>query len=225
MASFSNKINRLNAYYQFIHPYFPILPPASDLPCPDSPLEIDQPPEEEVHLLYRPKSPLSLAISSVLALIPHPKDTAATSAASVLRRRAYANKLAQLANAEVEDDCELFSSSVDPAQALSGGLPSVDREPFHNQTPVELESILTLLVLSVYEYAQRGNLLKMKSRASQALGIALGKSLHSLGKEEDEFTEAKRRAWWMTVCVECYDCIVSRALTVTVLLCPPMLHC
>lgn len=77
--------------------------------------------------------------------------------------------------------------------------PSINRTPFHPRTPVELESILALLVLCVYEYAQRGNLLKMRYRAGQALVMAMNMSLHALGEEHDEFAEARRRAWWMTV--------------------------
>ena len=151
-----------------------------------------------MHLLYRPKSPLSLAISAILALIPRPNDPTHSSTLSVLQRRAYANEFAKLANAAVEVDCELLASSTNPSQALLDR-PCVHREPLHPQTPVELESILALLVLSIYEYAQRGNLLKMKSRASQALGMALDRSLHSQGKEDGLiFAEARRRAWWMT---------------------------
>jgi hypothetical protein len=76
--------------------------------------------------------------------------------------------------------------------------PSIPRGRFHDHTQVELESLLALLVLSVYEYAQRGNLLKMKSRAGQALSIAMGKSLNRWMVEDGD-SEAWRRAWWMTV--------------------------
>lgn len=65
-------------------------------------------------------------------------------------------------------------------------------------TPEDLETLLALLILSVYEYSQRGNLLKMRYRAGQALALALDKSLHSC-LDNDEFSEARRRAWWMTV--------------------------
>jgi hypothetical protein len=64
--------------------------------------------------------------------------------------------------------------------------------------PEDLETLLALLILSVYEYSQRGNLLKMRYRAGQALALALDKSLHSC-MDNDEFSEARRRAWWMTV--------------------------
>lgn len=100
----------------------------------------------------------------------------------------------------VEADCELKSSSTDPSQALCGERPSINREPFHPQAPVELENLLALLILSTYEYVQRGNLLKMRYRAGQALTIALDMSLHTLREDHSEFAEARRRAWWMTVC-------------------------
>ncbi|KAH8425334.1 uncharacterized protein LDX57_003090 [Aspergillus melleus] len=129
---------------------------------------------------------------------------------SVIRRRAYAHTFAQLANASIEADCELQASSTDPSQALSGDRPTVDREPFHPRTPVELESVLALLVLSIYEYTQRGNLLKMRYRAGQALAIALDMSLHALGEEHDEFAEARRRAWWMT-----YYCVLQGSIVST----------
>jgi hypothetical protein len=150
-------------------------------------------------MMYRPRSPLSLAISAVLALIPHPSDLDPASAASILQRRTYAHSFAQLANSTIEAECDLDLSSTDPGQALSATRPFVGRERFHSQTPVDYESLLALLVLSVYEYSQRGNLLKMRYRAGQALAIALDKSLHAQ-VVNDEFAEARRRAWWMTVC-------------------------
>lgn len=194
---------RLNAYYFFIHPYFPILPPRAVAPSPDNPMEgagsYSDSPSEEPILTYKPRSPLSLALSAVLALVPHPNDMEPSSPISVVRRRAYAHTFAQLANTSIEADCELQASSTDPSQAL-GDRPTVEREPFHPRTPVELESVLALLILSIYEYTQRGNLLKMRYRAGQALAIALDMGLHALGEEHDEFAEARRRAWWMTVC-------------------------
>ncbi|GAB1196967.1 hypothetical protein APSETT444_006247 [Aspergillus pseudonomiae] len=125
-------------------------------------------------------------------------DLEPSSPASVIRRRTYAHTFSQLANSSIETDCELHASSTDPSQALSSERPLINRESFHPHAPVELESILALLVLSVYEYTQRGNLLKMRYRAGQALAIALDMSLHSLGEEYDEFAEGRRRAWWMT---------------------------
>ncbi|GCB21980.1 hypothetical protein AAWM_04865 [Aspergillus awamori] len=204
----------LDAYYVFIHNYFPILPPRVDPPAPDRPLDcagsFTDSPSEQPLLIYKPRSPLSLAISAILALVPHPNDPEPSGPASVIRRRTFAHTFAQLANAAIETDCELHASSTYPSDALTNERPLIDREPFHPQTPVELESLLALLVLSIYEYNQRGNLLKMRYRAGQALAIALDMSLHSLGEEFDEFAEARRRAWWMT-----YYCVLQGSIVST----------
>ncbi|KKK12745.1 C6 zinc finger domain protein, partial [Aspergillus ochraceoroseus] len=214
VRTYGSEHDILNAYYDFIHCYFPILPPRVAPYSMDRPLDcagsFTESPSEEPILLYRPHSPLSLALSAILALIPHPNDPEPSSHSSVIRRRTYAHSFAQLANNSIESDCELHASSTVPADALSGGRPLINREPFHPQTPVELECILALLVLSVYEYTQRGNLLKMRYRAGQALAIALDMSLHALGEEYDEFTEARRRAWWMT-----YYCVLQGSIVST----------
>ncbi|KAL4919722.1 hypothetical protein BDW62DRAFT_216648 [Aspergillus aurantiobrunneus] len=192
----------LNAYYDFVHNYFPILPPRTTPASVDSPLDAigsySESPSEEPVIVYQPRSPLSLAISAVLALIPHPNDPKPSSPSSVIRRREFAHTFTQMANASVESDCEVHASPTNPFEASPSDRTLIDREPFHPQTPVELESLLALLVLSVYEYTQRGNLLKMRYRAGQALAIALDMSLHSLGEEYDGLAEARRRAWWMT---------------------------
>ena len=59
-----------------------------------------------------------------------------------------------------------------------------------------LDPILALVMLSVYEYCQRGNVSRMRSRANQALTTAMDLSLHNLGAKA---TEAQRRTWWSTV--------------------------
>lgn len=99
----------------------------------------------------------------------------------------------------IEADGELIDSVTDPSQALNYAQPTINRPPFHPRAPVELESILALLVLSIYEYAQRGNMMKMRYRAGQAWVLAMNLGLNAHGPEQDEFTEARRRAWWMTV--------------------------
>ncbi|KAJ6099657.1 hypothetical protein N7467_001192 [Penicillium canescens] len=165
---------RLNAYYDFIHDYFPILPPRVSPPLPDEPIDNPAPyaafPPKSPAMLYVPQSPLSLAVSAILALIPHPEDPEPLSEKSVIQRRAYAHTFATLASLKAEADWD-FESSCDLSQPLPTQELSIPRGRFHDHTPVELESLLALLVLSVYEYAQRGNLLKMKSRAGQALSL------------------------------------------------------
>ncbi|KAJ5881262.1 uncharacterized protein N7473_012315 [Penicillium subrubescens] len=201
----------LNAYYDFIHSYFPILPPRASTQFQDRPLHcpVSPGPSSEPLMIYRPRSPLSLAISAILALIPHPDDPESSSAASVLQRRTYAHTFAQLANSIIETECDLELSSTDPGQALSSARPSVNRERLHPMTPEDLETLLALLILSVYEYSQRGNLLKMRYRAGQALALALDKSLHCC-TDNDEFSEARRRAWWMT-----YYCVIQGSIVST----------
>ncbi|GFF40940.1 maltose fermentation regulatory protein MAL13 [Aspergillus udagawae] len=214
VRTYGSEHDILNAYYDFIHHYFPILPPRVAPRCPDRPINsaghYSSSPSGEPLLPYKPQSPLSLAISAILALVPHPDDPEPLSPVAVLRRRTYAHTFAQLANAGVEEDCELQASSTDPSQALSNSRPRINREPFHPRTPVELESLLALLILCVYEYTQRGNLLKMRYRAGQALAIALDMSLQSLGEEHDECAEARRRAWWMT-----YYCVLQGSIVST----------
>ena len=220
---------RLNAYYDFIHDYFPILPPRVSPPLPDEPIDNPAPyaafPPKSPAMLYVPQSPLSLAVSAILALIPHPEDPEPLSEKSVIQRRAYAHTFATLASLKAEADWD-FESSCELSQPLPTQGPSIPRGRFHDHTPVELESLLALLVLSVYEYAQRGNLLKMKSRAGQALSIAMGKSLNRWMVEDGD-SEARRRAWWMTVRTP--DIIqidyMRFLISITVLLLYPMLNC
>ncbi|KAH2455749.1 hypothetical protein KXW63_003703 [Aspergillus fumigatus] len=214
VRTYGSEQDILNAYYDFIHHYFPILPPRVARRCPDRPIKsaghYSLSPSEEPLLAYKPQSPLSLAISAILALVPLPDDPEPLSPVAVIRRRTYAHTFAQLANAGVEEDCELQASSTDPSQALANNRPRINREPLHPRTPVELESLLALLILCVYEYTQRGNLLKMRYRAGQALAIALDMSLQSLGEENDECAEARRRAWWMT-----YYCMLQGSIVST----------
>jgi hypothetical protein len=115
-------------------------------------------------------------------------------------RRNVAHSFAQSALEAVEADLELLDSSSEPSRALSDGAPMIARQPFHPKVPVPLEAVLALVLLSVYEYAQRGNIRKMCNRAGQALTAAMSMSLHEM-VEDDEYAEARRRAWWITVCV------------------------
>ncbi|KAI9731489.1 MAG: hypothetical protein M1834_004609 [Cirrosporium novae-zelandiae] len=208
---YGNDRDILDAYYIFIHPYFPVLAPPLTCPPADRPLNgLDYPqrfPLNEASEL-KSSSPLSLAISAILALIPHPADQDYSKPESVQLRRAYAQSFAQYALNSIEIESEMTESNINPAKALSDGSPTgLDcRTPFHSRTPIILEPIITLCILSVYEYAQRGNLTKMRSRVAQALFVAKDMGLHSLGLEDDGFAEARRRAWWMTPpIIDVYD--------------------
>lgn len=148
---------------------------------------------------FEPSTPLSLAISASLALIPHPDDPDPTGTDSVHLRREQAQAFAQSAFESIEIESELPDSVDRPEDALSSDPNPIERAPFHERVPVETESIIALLLLSTYEYAQRGNIAKMRNRAGQALNAALNLGLHAKGDEDGYFAEANRRTWWMTV--------------------------
>jgi len=194
LRSYESDESILNAYYIFIHPYFPILPP------PQSPLKPDMPLENDLEQ-FEPSSPISLALSAVLTLIPHPNDLYPGGQEMLSLRRNRAHLFATLAMESIEIEAEVLDSSISPADALSSDPSPFARAPFCPAVPVEIESVLAYLVLSIYEYAQRGNLAKMRNRASQAYDAAIRLSLH----EDHEpglsllQSEARRRAWWMTV--------------------------
>ncbi|KMU78827.1 hypothetical protein CISG_01867 [Coccidioides immitis RMSCC 3703] len=167
----------------------------------DSPLELPSSPDmtsDNPPLVYHPKSPVTLAISAGLARVPHPADPDPSSSESILIRRAYSHRFARAALDRVEAESELTESCDSPAQALLNEQPIPKRLTVHPKHARELESILALLILSVYEYTQRGNLVKMRNRAGEAYVKALNMSLHTQGREDDIFAEARRRAWWMT---------------------------
>lgn len=145
------------------------------------------------------ESPLTLAVSAILALVPHPNVQDSGQESHVELRRRTAHCLAKRALESIESDSEMPDSAISPAQALAHGKRFVSRQPFHPKVPVELEGSIALCILSIYEYVQRGNIGKMRDRAGQALMSAMNLSLHSRGTESDQFSEAKRRTWWMTV--------------------------
>ncbi|KAK3934998.1 Sorbicillinoid biosynthetic cluster transcription factor sor3 [Diplogelasinospora grovesii] len=198
----------LEAYYVFIHPYFPILPAPSHIPL-DRPISRPQNHVDEFEAGFEPSSPISLAISAILALIPCPDDVNYLSQESVMFRRKYSHYLAQSAIEGIESEHELPDSSTSPERALQAEDEST-RLPFHAGVPQELESIIALDLLSVYEYAQRGNIKKMQRRAMQALMSAMQLFLHT-NPPDDGFAEAKRRVWWMTYICTCQGSIVSNS--------------
>ncbi|KAI1468874.1 uncharacterized protein F4812DRAFT_424975 [Daldinia caldariorum] len=196
----------LNAYYIWIHPYFPILPPPETAP------EVDQVSplfENQRGKFEEPTSAISLAISAILALIPCPQDPSPLEPDSILWRRTYSQFFAKAALESIESETERPESSISPPRALDDSDDEVFREKFHSQVPLELESIIALDLLSVYEYAQRGNLKKMRARVGAALVAAMSQMLHIDNDEEDEYSEARRRTWWMTYICVCQGSIVS----------------
>ncbi|KAI1779698.1 hypothetical protein F4818DRAFT_149655 [Hypoxylon cercidicola] len=196
----------LNAYYIWIHPYFPILPPPETVPVPDQVMPLL---ETQRDKFEEPSSAISLAISAILALIPCPQDPTPLEPESVNWRRTYSQFLAKAALESIETETERPESSVEPPKALYDSDDEVFREKFHSQVPLELESIIALDLLSVYEYAQRGNLKKMRARVGAALVSAMSLMLHTRNDVDDEYTEARRRTWWMTYICVCQGSIVS----------------
>ena len=148
---------------------------------------------------FEPSSPITLAISTILALVPCPDDKDASNSESVLYRRKTAHSFAESTLESIEFESEILDSNSSPSRALTGSSPTTRRGPFHPNVPVGIESVIALLILSIYEYAQRGNISKMRTRAGQALISAMDMALHSQGDNGGEFAEAKCRAWWMCV--------------------------
>ncbi|KAI1398327.1 hypothetical protein F4819DRAFT_468837 [Hypoxylon fuscum] len=196
----------LNAYYVWIHPYFPILPPPETVPVPDQVMPLF---ETQRDKFEEPSSAISLAISAILALIPCPQDPNPLEPDAIRWRRTYSQFLAKAALESIETETERPESSVEPPKALDDSDEDILREKFHSQVPLELESIIALDLLSVYEYAQRGNLKKMRARVGAALVAAMSLTLHTRNDVEDEYTEARRRTWWMTYMCVCQGSIVS----------------
>ncbi|KAJ6788751.1 hypothetical protein PWT90_08537 [Aphanocladium album] len=156
---------------------------------------------------FTPASSVGLAIASILALIPV-QPTSGPDLASAAARRSLSRYFARASLLQVEEDSEYISRV---AGCQSEGLEQEQpfRSPFHSHVPLELEAILALLVLSNYEHTQCGNLLKMATRAGQAVTMAKCLSLHRLGVDGDGFSEARRRTWWMTyLCANL--CSISR---------------
>lgn len=138
---------------------------------------------------FEPSSPISLAISAILALIPLPDDEDSSNSESVLYRRKNAQSFAESTMESIEIESEIMDSDSSPSRALSGTPASCRRPPFHANVPTELESVQALCIMCIYEYTQRGNLNKMRSRAGQALVLAMDISLHAQGDREDQFAE------------------------------------
>ena len=203
----------MNAYYIWIHPYFPILPAPEQIPLPDQPLALA---ENQSDGFQEPLSAISLAISAILALIPCPLDSNPSSEESIRWRRTYSQFLAKAALESVENESDRPESSVEPSKALDDSDEEITREKFRSPVPLELESIIALDLLSIYEYAQRGNLKKMRARAGAALVAAMSLRLHQRSEVEDEYTEAGRRVWWMTYICVCQGSIVSNTVNIPI---------
>ncbi|KAL4863015.1 hypothetical protein BDV12DRAFT_202490 [Aspergillus spectabilis] len=185
----------INAYYVYIHPYLPLLPPPAISQYTDNPTEVTPLSSEADRsaLSFWPTSPLSLALSALLVLIPLPKEPDPLSEHATVLRRSYAQLYLQSCEQSLEHSAERRQFNMTSyASTYTFQQPS----PLHPNLPANLEPILALLLLTVYDYCQRGSRKHMRSRAHQALTAAMDISLHAMGVEA---AEAQKRAWWMSM--------------------------
>lgn len=146
---------RLGAYYTYIHQYFPVLPPPSAEQIYDHPEYGSRLHEDALYSSskvsdWEPDTPLSLALSATLSLIPHPDDPDPRGDESVKIRRDQAKGLAQAAYSAIESEAELVESNENPQDALSSEKEATLRQPFHPRCPVRNENIIALLLLSTF---------------------------------------------------------------------------
>lgn len=139
---------------------------------------------------------------ALLALYPCPGDLNPASPESTCQRKNLAHAYAQEAEFIIDMEYKTQTTAIAPAAdsrySTWAAQPSMVPTRQHPSIPEDLELLQALLVLSAYEYIQKGDFVKMKFRANQALALALQKGLHC-HIDNDELSEARRRAWWMTV--------------------------
>ena len=145
----------LGAYYTYIHQYFPVLPaPTADQVYDDPDYGVRQ--EGDAFFSspkapeWEPDTPLTLALSATLSLIPHPEDPDPPGDGSVRLRREQAKCFAQAAFIAIENESELAESNENPREALSLEKETASREAFHPQCPLRNESVIALLLLSTF---------------------------------------------------------------------------
>jgi hypothetical protein len=179
---------RLNAYYIFIHPYFPLLPPPVSSQYADKymALNIHSPYPDASTLPYWPTSPLGLALAAMLAPIPpqtsaQPKDDCAAAI-----RRAHSDLYASSALESLQDALDTCDRT------------DCSRSTLHPEIPKRIEPILALALLSLYDCCQRGSVPRMRTWANQALTSAMDLSLH-VESPDIGCLDAHRRCWWATV--------------------------
>lgn len=130
--------------------------------------------------------------------MPHHSVANPSRPSYVALRRKAADQLVHRCLQMIEDESDM-PEDLPLSTALAHTSTRPQRRNLHPDVPVELESVLSLCLLAIYEYAQRGNIRKMRDRAGQALVYAMDMSLHCISKDETSHAEAKKRAWWMTV--------------------------
>ncbi|KAF4956404.1 hypothetical protein FSARC_11607 [Fusarium sarcochroum] len=171
----------LQAYYQHIHPTFPILPPPLNANLNETAQRL---PDGGISIEYRPSSPLILALLSILVLAKPPsKDSEEQASLS-----ASACSFAQLA-------IESLRLSADGQSSVE----TSDGPSFvHPILPSEVETPLALCVLSQYQYLHCGNIVEMTELAERAFDLCISLSLQKIDQDDSVYSEARKRAWWMT---------------------------
>ncbi|KAH8805042.1 Zn(II)2Cys6 transcription factor [Xylogone sp. PMI_703] len=214
IRAYNSEADILNAYYIFIHPYFPILPPPTSVLYNDQPMEFHTNRTGLTQLSvsdlpFSATSPLSQALLAMFTLIPHPNDRRPNLERSIEARRIFAQIYSSSALQKIEDDIGCLTQSSITSTQFQDFSPAVSRRQFHAKIPLVLENILALLVLSMYEFCQRGNLSKMRTRANYAMTIAIDLGLHHHDQTGSDFAETCNRAWWMAVFMNYQSSIVN----------------
>ncbi|KAJ9105440.1 hypothetical protein QFC21_001811 [Naganishia friedmannii] len=172
----------LKAYWEEIHPFQPLLPPARHLPYIATRLQSD--------------SPFLIAIRAILALCPNPEDPSAKSLASRAMRRSQAARLAREASDRVEDMLSEASEndrppSIQCVQALSllglyefaqNGNPVRNRMRMNQAVQVAMEMGLHQTDKPAYE-----------SPGAHKPRIGPAKAIEG----EDVSKDMSRRTWWV----------------------------
>ncbi|PIG83353.1 Zn(II)2Cys6 transcription factor [Aspergillus arachidicola] len=200
----------INAYYVFIHPYFPVLPPPAVAQYEDRPFAISLRTVQanQAFLPYWPTSPFALALFAILVLFPLPEDPHSMSETAASARQSYAELYAHAAMSSIENWADL----PEPATHLTSTAGDPTRwSSLHPDLPWKLEPILALVLLGMYELCQRGNFSKMRARANQALTTAVDLSLHTADPDEPGCSDAQSRAWWMTMFLSYHSSILNNS--------------
>lgn len=173
----------LTAYWEEIHPFQALLPPARHLPF--------------IATRLSPASPFLIAIRAILALCPNPADPAAKSLASRAMRRSQASRLAQEASSRVDEMLsEANENDVPPSiecvQALTllglyefaqNGNAVRNRMRMNQAVQVAMEMGLHQTDKNSFESADPS-----KPRVTPAKAV----------EGEDVLKDMARRTWWVT---------------------------
>ncbi|KAL5610880.1 hypothetical protein FOBRF1_006997 [Fusarium oxysporum] len=190
----------IRAYYELIHPAFPILPPPLEELSEDA-NHISEPwaPNGQFFSDYEPTSPLVLALLSVLTLLPHANNEHDLAKDSRECRATFAQSLAQCALESIKIGATLNRPTCC----------SLSPSAFHPNVPAELEAPLAYCVLSLYQYLHRGEMTEMVHFANEAYDACVLLSLHQFAEENNVFMEAVRRTWWMTYVSICFSATIT----------------